>query len=78
MSLESLLLDYKICMKKTGSQNVAVALTLANAISELPLFQISEKDLGHNICMGIRYGLFGTGVSDNTSIKDIEFFKEEQ
>lgn len=61
--------DYKHALKLTKGNEVAASiLVLADNV-----YSVSRQlhDFDHQICMGIRYGLFGSGHSIEPSILDL-------
>lgn len=60
---------YKWYRKETGAGDVASALLLL-ASGGVKL-KFSPDDLAQEICLGVRFGLFGAGASDYASIESV-------
>ncbi len=75
MMNEKIEYEFKSAMKLTGNNATAAAiLVLADVLAEGPDITIkppSDGSLSHEICMGIRHGLFGARAHENTSIVDL-------
>lgn len=64
--MSHVIMDYQEALKATGNDKVAAAiLALATAIEDKEIFSDS---FGHELCMGIRHGLFGVNASENESL----------
>lgn len=59
---------HQIKEEATDNDVAAAMLVLASRLSGLPSF-LSCDNLSHQICLGIRMGLFGVGASDHTDIR---------
>lgn len=66
---------FKEIRKQTKAEDTACAILVAiESMSELKhkaVQFLSIERLMHEICLGIRYGLFGTGASSNESIHSV-------
>ena len=58
-------------IKNEDAMQAAALLTIADAIANHSV-QFDDS-FGHEICMGIRHGLFGGDASDRVSLHDIDF-----
>ncbi len=57
---------YEMYLKKTKNPVAAAILVMAGEIQAL------SDDLDHNICMGMRNGIFGNGSSEHSSVLDLD------
>jgi len=61
--------------QKTDDEKIAASLTLSTVLyKRLDLDKELSELLGHEICMGIRHGLFGSNASADSTIHNDTFF----
>jgi hypothetical protein len=69
--MQDVLSDYAQAVKKTKDPTAAAILVLADRVAqEGETLSAQLKDFDHQLCIGIRLGLFGTGAGDRSSILD--------
>lgn len=61
--LERIDRDFKQAQDETDDATAAAIITLAKVLGRI------NDSLDHNICMGLRMGLFGSNADNNVSIK---------
>ena len=57
--MRNVLGDYQICVDKGIKPEASAMLVLASRVEALRL--LTNDELGHQICMGIRHAIFGSG-----------------
>ena len=62
---------YEEFLAKTKDQTTAAVLTLAEAIRHVGCDTLRSDEFAHNLCMGIRKGLFGVSASEHSSIESL-------
>jgi len=62
--------QYELFRSTDIGETASALLTLATIIQENVDFK--SNDLSHNICLGIRKGLFGAAAGDNSSLIDLK------
>lgn len=60
--------DYEAFLETTDDPVAAALLVLASNVEKIAN-AMSDGGLGHEICMGIRHGLFGAHADDNVSLR---------
>lgn len=63
--------DFEEALELTGEPTSAAILVLAAQVREHAATFLLDS-FGHQICMGIRMGLFGFGANDYSSIVDLK------
>lgn len=58
--------------KTTGTAVAAAILVLAAELGESIAGPLEGMTLGHQICMGIRHGLWGGDASDEATIREFQ------
>lgn len=73
MATEDLEALFKRFLKLSGEPQAAALLCVAHSLAHVAESTkgLAEDSLGHEICMGVRKGLFGSSASDSCSVTDL-------